>query len=138
MLFFAASGPQRKEPVQRWTCRQRMRHSKIVEKCTQPPGHAAQFVTQTSRSLSQLRLTSGLLSLSDVQLFPQTFKHRSKSCWQLAIQLLRLWAILFFGTGVKLPAKLIVIEERRMIAAALSFIRTPKKAITIKVCASII
>ena len=39
------------------------------------------------------------------------------------------WAILFFGMGVTLPAKLVAIEENRIIAATLSFICTPLKAI---------
>jgi hypothetical protein len=38
--------------------------------------------------------------------------------------------------GVKLPAKLIVVEEKRIIAAALSFIFASPKAGTLKVCAS--
>jgi hypothetical protein len=44
--------------------------------------------------------------------------HWLKRVWQLRAQ--PPWAILFFGMGVKLPAKLIVIEDKRIIAAALS------------------
>jgi len=35
--------------------------------------------------------------------------------------------ILFFEMGAKLPAKLVAIEQKRIIAAALSFICTPHK-----------
>jgi hypothetical protein len=44
--------------------------------------------------------------------------HWLKRFWQLRAQ--PPWAIIFFGMGVKLPAKLIVIENKRIIAAALS------------------
>jgi hypothetical protein len=44
--------------------------------------------------------------------------HWLKRVWQLRAQ--PPWAILFVGMGVKLPAKLIVIEDKRIIAAALS------------------
>jgi hypothetical protein len=37
------------------------------------------------------------------------------------------WAILFFGTGVNLPAKAIVVEKKRTIAALITFIVCPHK-----------
>ena len=55
--------------------------------------------------------------------------HRSKAFWHVAAHD---WAILFFGMGVKLPAKLVAIEENRIIAATLSFICTPLKVGEIK------
>jgi hypothetical protein len=42
------------------------------------------------------------------------------------------WPILFFGMGVKLPARLVAIKESRIIAATLSFICTPLKSWDIK------
>jgi hypothetical protein len=71
-------------------------------------------------STSQLRLTAGLLLLREVQLLPQTLKHSTNARWQLSKHVV--WAILIFGMGVKLPAKAVVIEDKRIIAAALSFI----------------
>jgi len=71
-------------------------------------------------SVSQLRLATGLLVLVDKQLFPQTCKHWRNKFWQLAEQ--PLWAILFFAMGVKLPARLIAIEEKKIIAVAVIFI----------------
>jgi len=47
----------------------------------------------------------------------RSLAHRSKLFWQLTAHD---WTILFFGMGVKLPAKLVVIEERRNITAAAS------------------
>jgi len=52
------------------------------------------------------------------------------------LQLLKhawLWTILPFGTGVKLPAKPIVVEEKRIIAAAVSFIFASPKSWDIKI-----
>jgi hypothetical protein len=69
-------------------------------------------------STSQFRLTGSLLLLVEKQLLPQSCRHWLKSTWQLRAQ--PPWAILFFGMGVKLPAKHIVIEDERIIAAALS------------------
>ena len=57
----------------------------------------------------------------------RSLAHRLKAFWQLTAQ--AFWAILFFGMGVKLPAKLVAIEENRIIAATVSFICTPLKAI---------
>jgi len=71
-------------------------------------------------STSQLRLTAGLLLLREVQLLPQTLKHSTNARWQLSKHVV--WAILIFGMGVKLPAKAVAIEDKRIIAAALSFI----------------
>src|SRR3974377_930709 len=76
-------------------------------------------------STSQVRLTAGLLLLRDVQLLPQTLKHSTNARWQLSKHVV--WAILIFGMGVKLPAKLVVIEDKRIIATALSFICALKK-----------
>jgi hypothetical protein len=61
--------------------------------------------------------------LVDKQLFPQSCRHWLNKVWQFAAQLN--CAILFFGMGVKLPAKLVVIEESRIIAATTCFICTP-------------
>ena len=58
--------------------------------------------------------------------------HRSKLLWHAAAHD---WAILFFGMGVKLPAKLVAIEESKIITATVSFIVAPKSW-TFKVCAS--
>jgi hypothetical protein len=55
----------------------------------------------------------------------RSLAHRSKLFWQLTTHD---WTILFFGMGVKLPAKLVAIEENRSIAATLSFICMPPKA----------
>ena len=49
----------------------------------------------------------------------RSLAHRSKLFWQLTAHD---WTILFFGMGVKLPAKLVAIEENRIIAATLRFI----------------
>jgi hypothetical protein len=61
--------------------------------------------------------------LNDKQEFPQSCRHWLNKTWQPTAQLR--CAILFFGMGVKLPAKLIVVEENRIIAAAISFICMP-------------
>jgi len=100
-----------------------MRHSKASRKIIQPLRADRQPLWQASNSKSQLRLIAGLLALVDVQLFPQTERHSRNVSWQLLKQ--KFWTILFFGMGVKLPAKLVVIEEKRIIAAAASFICTP-------------
>jgi hypothetical protein len=52
---------------------------------------------------------------SDSHLGSVSFVHKSNAIWQLFKH--ELWAILFFGMGVKLPAKLVAIEESRVIAA---------------------
>jgi hypothetical protein len=81
---------------------------------------------QRSRSTSQLRLTGSLLALVDTQLNPQSCKHWLNKVWQFTEQLnCCVCAILFFGMGVKLPAKLLVIEENKIIAATIRFICTP-------------
>ena len=85
---------------------------------TQPPGIDRQPCRHWACSKSQLRLAGSLLLLVDTQLLPQSCMHWLKRVWQLRAQ--PPWAILFFGMGVKLPAKLIVIEDKRIIAAALS------------------
>jgi hypothetical protein len=54
----------------------------------------------------------------------RSLAHRSKLFWQLTAHD---WTILFFGMDVKLPAKLVAIEENRIIAATLSFICKPPK-----------
>jgi len=77
---------------------------------------------QRSRSTSQLRLTGSLLVLVDTQLNPQSCKHWLNKIWQFAEQLNCDCAILFLGMGVKLSAKLVVIEESRIIAATICFI----------------
>jgi hypothetical protein len=46
---------------------------------------------------------------------------RSNAVWQL-LKHAWLWTILLLGIGVKLPAKLIVVEEKRIIAAVASLI----------------
>ena len=63
-----------------------------------------------------------------------SFTHRSKLFWHVTAQA---WTILFFGMSVKLPAKLVAIEENRITAATLNFICTPLKAGTLRVCASV-
>lgn len=51
-----------------------------------------------------------------------SFTHRSKLFWHATAQA---WTILFFGMSVKLPAKLVAIEESKIIAATVSFICSP-------------
>jgi hypothetical protein len=84
----------------------------------QPLRDDRQPLRQASSSKSQLRLAGGLMELVDVQPFPQTERHNRNMSWQLLGQ--KFWTILFFGMGVKLPAKLVVIEERRNITATAS------------------
>jgi hypothetical protein len=55
---------------------------------------------------------------------PRTLTHVMNMAWQLAEQ--STCTILFFGIGVKLPAKLTGIDARRIIAATVSFIFIPK------------
>ena len=62
-----------------------------------------------------LALSVGCLPLA---VEAESLAHRSKLFWQLTAQD---WTILFFGIGVKLPAKLVAIEENRSIAATLSW-----------------
>jgi hypothetical protein len=49
-----------------------------------------------------------------------SFTHRSK-----LFVTAQAWTILFFGMSVKLPAKLVAIEESKIIAATVSFICSP-------------
>ena len=91
----------------------------------QPPGIDRQPCRHWTCSKSQLRLAGSLLELVDTQLLPQSCRHWLKRIWQLRAQ--PPWATLFFGMGVKLPAKLNVIDEKRIIAAAICFICNPHK-----------
>jgi len=96
------------------------------QKTTQPPGCAWQLLMQRSRSTSQLRLTGNRLELVDKQLPPQSCKQTLNKFWQLTEQPTDSCAIFFFGMGVKSPAKLGAIKQKRIIAAApLIFIWTP-------------
>ena len=52
------------------------------------------------------------------------FTHTPKLFWHEAAH--PVWTIFIFGMGVTLPAKLVAIEENRIIAATLSFICSPK------------
>ena len=51
---------------------------------------------------------------------PRSLTHKSNAVWQLVEH--AFCTILFFGMGVKLPAKLVGIDAKRIIVAALSFI----------------
>src|SRR5262249_25113205 len=103
----------------------------------QPRGFAWQFNKQRVWSPSQFwpigTCTVGAVTCwvpavgGGIAAGTRSLTHRLKAFWQLTAQ--GLWAILFFGMGVKLPAKLVAIEENRIIAATLSFICTPLKAI---------
>ncbi len=59
---------------------------------------------------------------------PRSCTQTVKLFWHLAEHNWRFWTNLFFGMGVKLPAKLVAIEENRIIAATFSFICTLLKA----------
>jgi hypothetical protein len=75
-----------------------------------------QPIKQKSRSKSQLRLIGSLLTLVDTQLLPQSCRHKLNKLSQRTTQLAPSWAILFFGMGVKSPAKPVVTEVMRIIA----------------------
>jgi hypothetical protein len=51
---------------------------------------------------------------------PRSLTHKANAVWQLVEH--AVCTILFFGMGVKLPAKLAGIDAKRIIVAALSFI----------------
>jgi hypothetical protein len=75
---------------------------------------------------SQLRLAGNLLRLVDTQAFPQTERQSWNWIWQVAKQDC---ATLFFGMGVKLPAKLVVTEVNRITAATVSFMYASIKGV---------
>ena len=107
-----------------------------------PRGFVAQAFKQMSRSNSQFGpITSGIVGGATCWVptvgggvpVPRSLTHTSNADRQLVEH--TFWTILFFEMGAKLPAKLVAIEQKRIIAAALSFIcATPKSK---KVCASI-
>ena len=114
------------------------------EQADQPRGFAWHICKQIFRSPSQFGpIASGTVggatcwvpTVGGGVVVRETLTHRSKLFWHVTEH--TFWTILFFGIGVKLPAKLVAIEQKRIIAAALSFICTPLKAGTLRVCASV-
>jgi hypothetical protein len=109
---------------------------RAVEKYFQPGGFvriALQPLTQASRSNSQFGpITSGTAGVATCWVptvggrvpVPRTLTHVSNAARQLGVQ--STCTILFFGIGVKLPAKLAGIDARRIIAATVSFIFIPR------------
>ena len=107
-----------------------------LSKIFQPGGFvriALQPLTQASRSNSQFGpITSGTAGVATCWVptvggrvpVPRTLTHVSNAARQLGVQ--STCTILFFGIGVKLPAKLAGIDARRIIAATVSFIFTPE------------
>ena len=111
---------------------------------SQPRGFVWQVNKQRSRSASQFGPTiSGgvdgptcwVPAVGGGGGGTRSLTHTLKLLWQLKEH--AFWTTLFFGMGAKLPAKLVAIEENRIIAATLSFICTPPKARTLKVCTSV-
>ena len=108
-----------------------------LSKIFQPGGGndriARQPLKQASRSFSQFGpITSGTAGVATCWVpivggrvpVPRTLTHVSKLARQLGVQ--STCTILFFGIGVKLPAKLAGIDARRIIAATVSFIFIPR------------
>src|SRR5262245_49173959 len=98
-----------------------------------PRGFAAQPLKQASRSNSQFGpITSGTVGGATCWVptvgggvgTPRTLTHVSNELWQIVKH--PACTILFFGMGVKLPAKLAGIDAKRIIAATPSFIFTPE------------
>jgi hypothetical protein len=98
---------------------------------SQPRGFVWQTSKQSLSSPSQLPTTSGTDGV--VCWVPvvggggggvRSFAHRSKLFWHVTAHD---WAILFFGMGAKLPAKLVTTEQNRIIGAPTTFICTPPK-----------
>ena len=94
----------------------------------------AQPLKQASRSNSQFGpITSGVVcgatcwvpTVGAIGAVPRTLTHVTNVKLQLAVQS-TICAILFFGMGVKLPAKLAGIDAKRIIAATVSFIFVPR------------
>ena len=113
-----------------------------LAKIFQPGGEnvrtAAQPLKQASRSDSQFGpITTGdvcgatcwVPTVGKIVTVPRTLTHVTNVARQLGEQ--SNCTILFFGMGVKLPAKLVWIDAKRIIAAKLSFIFIP---IDLKVC----
>jgi len=114
------------------------------EQADQPRGFAWHICKQIFRSPSQFGpIASGTVggatcwvpTVGGGVVVRETLTHRSKLFWHVTEH--TFWTILFFGIGVKLPAKLVAIEQKRIIAATLSFICKPLKAGTLRVCASV-
>ena len=102
----------------------------------QPLGFSVHFLKQKSRSDSQFGpVTSGIgvgvtcwvPTVGGSVPVPRILTHKSNAVWQLFKH--AFWTILFFEIGVRLPAKLVAIEQKRIIAAALSFICTLHKPV---------
>ena len=88
-----------------------------------------QALKQESRSNSQFApITNGgavgatcwVPSVGGGAPVPRSLTHKLNAVWQLVEH--AVCTILFFGMGVKLPAKLVEIDAKRIIVAALSFI----------------
>ena len=95
----------------------------------------AQPLKQASRSNSQLGpITRGTTVVTTCWVptvggrvpVPRTLTHVSNVARQLEVQSITICAILFFGMGEKLPAKLAWLDAKRIIAAKLSFIFIPQ------------
>src|SRR5262249_58738876 len=66
---------------------------------------------------------------------PRSCTHRVKLFWHLTEQLWTSWTTLLFGMSV--PARLVALEENRIVAATPTFICTLLKTRTLKVCAQL-
>jgi len=95
----------------------------------QPRGFVAHALKQAAWSNSQFApITNGgavgatcwVPNVGGGAPIPRSLTHKANAVWQLLEH--AVWAILFFGMGVKLPAKLAWIDAKRIIIAALSFI----------------